>query len=62
MITRSTTSDMIKIQYHFHDGIKRYIGMHPEELMLQRHSLTVVICHRLNFTSCQRTLFSLNES
>jgi hypothetical protein len=41
--------------------IKRYIGMHGGELMLQGHNLTLVVFHGLNFKSRQWALFSLNE-
>lgn len=41
--------------------IKRFIGMHGGELMLQGHNLTLVVFHGLNFKSRQWALFSLNE-
>ena len=41
--------------------IKRCIGMHGGELMLQGHNLTLVVFHGLNFKSRQWALFSLNE-
>jgi hypothetical protein len=41
--------------------IKRCIGMHGGELMLQGHNLTLIVFHGLNFKSRQWALFSLNE-
>jgi hypothetical protein len=41
--------------------IKRHIGMHGGELMLQGHNLTLVVFHGMNFKSRQWALFSLNE-
>lgn len=41
--------------------IKRYIGMHGGELMLQGHNLTLVVFHGSNFKARQWALFSLNE-
>jgi hypothetical protein len=41
--------------------IKRYIGMHGGELMLQGHNLTLIVFHGLNFKSRHWGLFSLNE-
>ncbi|UJR36630.1 hypothetical protein I4U23_029350 [Adineta vaga] len=41
--------------------IKKAIGMHGGEMMLQGHNLTIVVFHGLNFKSKQWALFSLNE-
>ena len=41
--------------------IKRRIGMHGGEIMLQGHNLTLVVFHGLNFKSKQWALFSMNE-
>ena len=41
--------------------IKRFIGMHGGELMLQGHNLTLIVFHGLNFKSRHWGLFSLNE-
>ncbi|CAF1291838.1 unnamed protein product, partial [Adineta steineri] len=41
--------------------IKKSIGMHGGEIMLQGHNLTLVVFHGLNFKSRQWALFSLNE-
>ncbi|CAF1031213.1 unnamed protein product [Adineta ricciae] len=41
--------------------IKKYIGMHGGELMLQGHNLTIVVFHGMNFRARQWALFSMNE-
>ena len=55
---KRTTSGQPKYDTHV---IKRCIGMHGGELMLQGHNLTLVVFHGLNFKSRQWALFSLNE-
>lgn len=41
--------------------IKKYVGMHGGELMLQGHNLTIVVFHGMNFRARQWALFSMNE-
>ncbi len=57
-IERKTTNGQSKYDTNI---IKRYIGMHGGELMLQGHNLTLVVFHGSNFKARQWALFSLNE-
>jgi hypothetical protein len=57
-VEKKTTNGQSKYDTNI---IKRYIGMHGGELMLQGHNLTLVVFHGLNFKSRQWALFSLNE-
>ena len=57
-IAKATTNGHTKYDTNI---VKRCIGMHGGELMLQGHNLTLVVFHGLNFKSRQWAIFSLNE-
>ncbi|CAF1123273.1 unnamed protein product, partial [Adineta steineri] len=57
-VEKKTTTGQSKYDTNI---IKRYIGMHGGELMLQGHNLTLVVFHGSNFKARQWALFSLNE-
>lgn len=59
-IEKKTTGSVIQPRYDM-NIVKRCIGMHGGEMMLQGHNLTLVVFHGLNFKSRQWALFSMNE-